>query len=68
MEFTLDCGCRLFIDSSNMPDIIYCPLHRSAPDLYEACKEMNKRFIPQTPDDSGALLNLYKAIAKAEGG
>ena len=63
------CGCKVIKhpDKYISPFIHYCPLHKSAPDLYEACKEMHKRFIPQNPDDSKALLNLWETLALVEG-
>lgn len=38
MEWNLPCGCSMFLEPNSPPVLTYCPLHKSAPDLYEACK------------------------------
>ena len=34
-----ECGCKITTDK-NYPSIEHCPLHKSAPELYEACKNL----------------------------
>jgi len=69
MEYTLKCGCYVVI----APDqkgygIVYCPLHKSAPDLYEAT-----RWVLEDHKDGRIKLNvsthtkLLNAFFKAGG-
>lgn len=47
MEYTLGvekCGCYIQLDRDDNAWIVYCPLHKSAPDLYGALKELMERF------------------------
>ena len=38
MEYTKGkCSCRVILGQHNESGIDYCPLHKAAPDLYEAC-------------------------------
>lgn len=69
--WTQDCGCKATAYwDSEMIDIEYCPLHRTTPDLLEACKAAlpllgwQGRF---EGDSKDALALLEAAIAKAEG-
>jgi len=65
-----DCGCEIATDGYDSYEIEYCPKHRSAPDLYEACKEAEKT-IAEALKKGTFLPNLnravIKALAKAEG-
>ena len=69
-----DCGCqvyRIMHSKPNLYRIQYCPLHKSAPDLYKACKGIAYMWRKDTPAFQGQLEEakeeLSKAIAKAEG-
>ena len=62
-----ECGCRI-TSKKHFSSIDYCPLHKSAPDLYEALEKII------TAEDEGFEVlgygrsqNARKAIAKAEG-
>jgi len=62
-----ECGCR---PDNTTGEITYCPLHKSAPELYEALK-LAKRRIEYTSvrtDTEVVYLigQLDKALAKAE--
>ena len=58
------CGCRIFKDTEGKFDIDYCPLHKSAEELYEALKWIRKhRALP-----IDKAITVDKALAKAEGG
>lgn len=63
------CGCKIVLVDNVTADIHYCPKHKSAPDLYEACKEL-EQYLAQRPAKDKQLLayqaTLIKAIAKAE--
>lgn len=64
MEYKLDCGCYLYTTlSESMPiDIIYCPKHKAAPDMYEALT-IALPFI-----DSEEIQSIIReALAKAGG-
>jgi len=39
---TLDCGCEIIVATNGSVMLTYCPLHKSAPDLYEACKAQHE--------------------------
>lgn len=67
MEIKLKCGCEIFNTKRGL-DIIYCPLHKSAPDLYEACKEALGWLIAEYPYDYSETKNkLSTALTKADG-
>ena len=58
-------GCGCIYDSLG---IIYCPKHKSAPDLYEACKLAEKLLaIGVGAEPLPIPLMIERAIAKAEG-
>ena len=57
------CGCLVITEPQSSPEIVYCPLHKSAPKLYEALKEVIAEFL--LPEN---FINKYKGIlAKAKG-
>ena len=77
-----DCGCQVkeTTRSPQPPELIptvtistlieYCPIHKAAPDMYEALKALVRWLDFATlakclPDDIN--LNCHKALAKAEG-
>lgn len=76
-EAEVECGCRIQGDigidpvllklSKNTLHTVYCPLHKAAPDLLEACIEVehNLRQGAMCKDD---LVSLRAAINKATGG
>ncbi|KKN12482.1 hypothetical protein LCGC14_1016060 [marine sediment metagenome] len=65
------CGCVIIQDRTADAYIVYCPKHKSAPDLYEALKAL------VAFDDTGGdgvsdhyilIRNAKEALAKADGG
>ena len=69
-----ECGCYIeyYEGFKDKPDhIIYCPKHKSAPDLYEALKEITTIEQSNVPYDKydvlGAINIAKKALAKADG-
>jgi len=68
MKYTKgECGCKLKQLGYVITGIEYCPLHKSAPDLYEALKGLIER------DDYGSIRLptqardvMVKALSKAE--
>ena len=77
IEQKFPCGCHIDQMSDGSYGISYCPVHKAAPDMYEALKffcERNKseyeyldRGIGISTDVGKAFLNARKALAKAEG-
>lgn len=71
MEYTkgeLPCGCKA--DTTFNPEnytIIFCPLHKSAPDLYEALKELLPLTVGCWRHGRPEFDRTRKALAKAEG-
>jgi len=76
---TMDCGC--YMDTSCY-EIVYCPLHKAAPELLKACKEAHKAidhlfailaivergFLPSRSGQPwDAIVRLNAVMAKAEG-
>ncbi len=85
-EYTIrgfSCGCRVSGTDIKTCGIAYCPQHKSAPDLYEACKAQHeaidilfamlimrdKKFFPSKSGKKPweAIKQGNKALAKAEG-
>ena len=64
MEYS--CGCKLKQLGHVITEIDYCPLHKAAPDLYEACKLVEKDAMPEKRISFNTLETVMKAIAKAE--
>ena len=64
-----DCGCEF--ETSPAGQIFrWCPLHKSAPELYEACKlalDVMVAFDTERKVISGLSLRLNDALLKAEG-
>lgn len=63
-----DCGCqvyRIMHSKPNLYRIQYCPLHKSAPDLYEALKVAHRELLHAQWEDG--LDKIEEALAKAEG-
>jgi len=68
MEYTGQCGCKLKQLGHVITAIEYCPLHKSAPDLYEALKELVKVVDDDSYDiDSFTTQPAKRALAKVEG-
>ena len=72
----MECKCFIKEEDGVEPQIIKCPLCKSAPDLYEALKAWDD-LRAMHPLDSGADIDdifqeccrvTDKALAKAEGG
>jgi len=63
----MECTCKSRKDTG---EIIYCPLHLAAPDMYEALKAMLHDYSSNPIDDDffEACLKARQAIAKVEGG
>lgn len=76
MEYTkrykeYECGCEIATDGLGSYEIEYCPKHKAAPALYEACKAVDK-YLSTTypwnmPLKKTASELVEAAIAKAEG-
>lgn len=71
MEYKEECGCKLKQLGHVITAIEYCPLHKSAPDLYEACKSVVE-YRDELSYGNPVALNLVlrrvnQAIAKVEG-
>ncbi len=64
-----ECGCKITTDKS-YPSVEYCPLHKSASDLYEALKEvLNDANNGSFTSLAGSVQKLgEQALAKVEGG
>ena len=58
MNFTKPCGCVIMYDPREIPDVIYCPKHRIAFELYEALEAV--LFIGTQEAKSKALETLGK--------
>jgi len=75
-KWTLSCGCSIFVEPNSSPLLNYCPKHKSAPDLYEACKMLLHAVERDCVDrgkeeltihkDSPFIDTFRKAITKAE--
>ena len=66
------CGCKTEYSCAGNSDIAYCPLHKAAPELLRACKdvvkEVEKTKLPLGADLADSIFVLGKqAIASAEG-
>ncbi len=60
----LNCGCKVISGILCGNTIEYCPLHKSAPELYEALEET----LIFTKQDDRVHFKVEQALAKAEGG
>jgi len=65
-----ECGCVVQQLHDAEVYIIYCPLHKATPELYEACKEAVNciELYPYGRDPVKVIKQLEQAIAKVEGG
>ncbi len=65
-----ECSCKVVSAFLIGNSIEYCPLHKSAPDLYEALKALNEQLtganIPFSQGMFDAKINMRQALAKAE--
>ena len=62
MEYTKgECKCRA---DNTTGEIVYCPLHKAAPDMYEALEKLVDLSRPLLRED---MAEGNKALAKAEG-
>ena len=61
----LSCGCEIWRNElvNSGYELKRCPLHKAAPDLYEACKIA----LEYTSLLGDAKITIEKALAKAEG-
>ena len=70
---TLDCGCEVIVATNGSVMLTYCPLHKSAPDLYEALEAITSRLKLRSvgsfelPADGKAIKQAELALAKVEG-
>jgi len=72
---TLGCGCEVIVATNGSVTLSYCPLHRSAPKLYEALESAIKYLeaVTQVEEGNSQLFNDAiskgdKALADAKGG
>ena len=63
------CGCKIAWKDYKPEHIEFCPLHKAAPDIYEAAKALLACLDMSafSDDEVEGVNNLYNAIAKAEG-
>ena len=72
MNYTrkLECDCELFTTIEHEPDIIFCPKHKAAPDLYEALKAIDNHWRSKEAfnlrDIEIMKANAREALAKVE--
>jgi len=65
IEGVCDCYVRVFNDPENQYEIVYCHLHKAAPDMYEA---LNKLIGKYGVDCSTANIEKARqALAKGRG-
>ena len=65
---TMPCGCKVTVEYGKGTDLVYCSLHKSAPDLYEALKRAHQILKDRGYRDTMlALIPIVEALAKAEG-
>ena len=64
----ITCGCKVV----SYTGIEYCPMHKTAPAMYEALKALTFQFAMAVDDvrskDKEVYEQAQKALAKAEGG
>lgn len=61
------CGCVVIQDRTAGAYIVYCPTHKVAPDMYEACKSAYAWYYEGQSGDYKVIgEHLRKALAKAE--
>ncbi len=63
MRNEYNCGCWIRYDNAGAYLIEWCPLHKAAPDLLEACKMALSCMAPE--DDDITARKLRQAISKA---
>lgn len=67
----VDCGCqtKVYGDGSGV-EVYFCPLHDAAPELLEACKQIENALVSigaaDHPDLRTDIASLRDAIQKAE--
>lgn len=67
MEYTKDCGCKIRTFAFSGAELIYCPKHLAAPDIYEALR-LAFRDLCENGRITEPVENVIKqALAKAEG-
>ena len=64
--FTLLCGCKI-LDYPTEYKIEYCPTHKAAPELLEACEYALEKMRPIKGKLFPIFLPILKALAKAKG-
>ena len=70
MNYTkIECECivKVFNDPENQYDIVYCSLHKSAKDMYEALKKMRKFYETVDMDFQVVKQDILNVLAEAEG-
>jgi hypothetical protein len=71
MNYTNVCGCRV-VKAGKTTEIIYCPKHKAAGDMYEALKDLWSALMFNHLAADGKFGVMYaerveSALAKAEG-
>ena len=62
------CGCVVIQDQTADAYIVYCPKHKAAPDMYEACRKGLELLSINLEQYRGTVSELLReALAKAEG-
>jgi len=58
-EWELPCGCSIFLEPNSPPLLTYCPLHKSAPKMYEALKHICDRLYGVAGNEAEVSSKLY---------
>jgi len=60
----IDCGCNVYVwkDGSGA-EVEYCPMHKAAPELLEALKDLDTRIMPEERKyDEWGYCRIHKDI------
>jgi deoxycytidylate deaminase len=64
---TFPCGCTVKVISTGVSEIIYCPKHNAAPELYEALQLALNDLSERGNILAGTEAIMWDAFHKAEG-
>ena len=73
MEYTRPCGCiiKVLNDTLGLLEFKECPMHKAAPDIYAALKDIKKYVVGLDAfgPNTGQVIagKCFLALAKAEG-